>query len=181
MKSKIVIGITGTPGTGKTTLAKKLRDLLAHKLKNQDWKVILISQRKLLNLTKSVIGYDESRKVKIVDEHKMRKAFTSYIKNLRDKVIVIVDSHLSHELFPDLCIVTKCDLSELKNRLKKRKYVDKKIEENLQAEIFDVCMQESLEKGIKSYYFWTSKKRIPIGLEITLRELVKEVLSMIKR
>ena len=63
--------------------------------------------------------------------------------------------------YVDLCIVTKCNLKELERRLKKRKYNKEKIKENLDAEIFDVCLNEAKEskydiiavditKGIKS-------------------------------
>ena len=61
---------------------------------------------------------------------------------------MIIDSHLSHYLprkYVDLCIVTKCDIKELNKRLKKKKYNKSKIQENLQAEIFDICLNEARE------------------------------------
>ena len=60
----------------------------------------------------------------------------------------MIDSHLSHFLpskYVDKCYVTKCNLKELEKRLKKRKYSKKKIRENLDAEIFDVCFEEAKE------------------------------------
>ena len=73
---------------------------------------------------------------------------------------MIIDSHLSHYLpkkYVDLCIVTKCGISELNKRLKKRKYSKAKIKENLQAEIFDVCRQEALKNKHKVITVDTAK------------------------
>ena len=42
-------------------------------------------------------------------------------------------------------MVTKCDIGELNKRLKKRKYSQAKIRENLQAEIFNICYNEAFE------------------------------------
>ena len=62
---------------------------------------------------------------------------------------LIIDSHLSHYIpqkYIDLCVVCKCEISELKKRLKERGYKDKKIRDNLDAEIFDVCLTEAQEQ-----------------------------------
>ena len=64
----------------------------------------------------------------------------------------MIDSHLSHYIDPeyvDICFVTKCNLNELKDRLLKRHYNKHKIEENIEAEVFDVCYYEALEEGHK--------------------------------
>jgi len=57
-----------------------------------------------------------------------------------------------------LCIVTKCDLKKLESRLKKRKYSQSKIRENLDAEIFDVCLNEAKENGHKIMVVDTTKR-----------------------
>lgn len=50
----------------------------------------------------------------------------------------------------DMCIVLTCsDLKVLQQRLKKRKYSPQKIRENLDAEIFQVCLVEARERGQK--------------------------------
>jgi adenylate kinase len=49
--------------------------------------------------------------------------------------------------YVDLCIVTKCGLKTLEKRLKKRGYKKQKIRENLDCEIFDICLNEAKEKG----------------------------------
>ena len=57
----------------------------------------------------------------------------------------------------DLCIITTCELSELKKRLTARKYSDKKIEENMQAEIMEVIKGECEEKGYPIVIINTSR------------------------
>ena len=66
---------------------------------------------------------------------------------------IIIDSHISH-LLPkkevDICIIITCsDLKKLERRLKKRGYSKQKIRENLDAEIFQVCLMEAKERKLK--------------------------------
>ena len=130
--------VTGTPGTGKTTFAKKLA-----KEKRYEY----IDLNELARMADAIEGKDPNRDAFIVNEKKLMKALSAAIKkNPR----VVVDGHFSHELSPKLvekCYVTKCDLKELKKRLEARGYSAAKVKENLDAEIFDTCRIEALEAG----------------------------------
>ncbi len=133
-----VICVSGCVGTGKTTLAKKLSKALGYEYVNV---TRLIKKNELSD------GYDEENKCEIVDVKKLNKFLVELIK--KSKKGLIIDSHLSHYLpkkYVDLCIVTVCDIKVLKNRLKKRGYNVKKIKDNLEAEIFEVCLTEAKEK-----------------------------------
>lgn len=163
------ITVTGTPGTGKTTVAKGLA-------KRLDFKYIdantIIKKHKLSE------GYDKKRKSRIIDIKKLNKALIKEISMLKnDKGNkagcngIVIDSHLSHYLpkrYVDLCIVTRCNLKELKRRLKKRKYNQNKVRENMDAEIFDVCLAEAREKGHKTIESDTTK-----GIKQKLNKLIK--------
>jgi adenylate kinase len=141
--------ITGSVATGKTTLAKKLA-----KEKN----LIYIDVTKLIKENKLSEGFDKKRDCEIIDIEKLNKVLIDKIKSSKKQLII--DSHLSHYLpkkYVEKCIVCKCNLKELKKRLKKRKYSKEKIEENLQAEIFDVCLNEAKEKGHKIIIIETNK------------------------
>ena len=75
----------------------------------------------------------------------------------------MIDSHLSHYLPPkyvSLCIVTKCELKNLEKRLKKRGYVQTKIRENLDCEIFDICLNEAKENKHKIKIVDTTKMKL---------------------
>ena len=145
-----VIIVTGTPGTGKTELAKAL----AAKLNYDYFDVKMFIANK-----KFYTGYDKKRQTYIVDENKLVKAMLKVIKGRN----MVIDSHLAHELpakYVDLCIVTKCEIKTLRQRLKKRGYSEEKIKENIDAEIFDICLNEAYEAGHKLLVVDTSKRTI---------------------
>ena len=144
-----VIIVTGTPGTGKTTLAKRIA-------KERNYRYVDVN--KVVKEHSLSEGYDRKRKTKIVDEKRLAKALEGLIiafrKEKKGKKTeyrgLVIDSHLSHYINPkyvDLCIVTKCSLKELEKRLRKKKYNKAKVEENIQSEIFDICYNEAVERG----------------------------------
>ena len=146
---KIII-VTGSVGTGKTALAKKLAKYLKYKY---------IDVNKVVEGHRLAIGYDRKRKSKIVDVRRLAKVLINLIIKSRESLII--DSHLSHYIpkkYVDLCIVTKCSLKNLKKRLKKKKYHQAKIKENLQVEIFDSILVEALERKHKVISVETDKK-----------------------
>ncbi|HLD10600.1 MAG TPA: AAA family ATPase [Candidatus Nanoarchaeia archaeon] len=136
-----VIAITGIPGTGKTYLAKKIAKHFNYQY---------INVKKLLKKNNLLINYDFKAKTYNVDVKKMNKLLIALIKKSKNNLVI--DSHLAHYLpkkYVNLCIVCKCDLKELKKRLVKRGYSKQKIRENLDAEIFDVCYIEAVERKHK--------------------------------
>lgn len=144
-----VICVSGTPCTGKTTLARKL---------SKQFNYEYIDVNKLIKDNKLNEKYDRKKRCYIVDVKKLNKLL---IKLINAKENLVIDSHLSHYLskkYVDLCIITKCDLKVLEKRLKKRKYNKSKIRENLDCEIFDVCLNEAKERKHKIFEVDTSKK-----------------------
>lgn len=140
-----MIIITGTPGTGKTTLAKSLAKKIGF-----DY----VDLNEFARSNNFVVGYDELRDCDIIDE-----------ENLSEKIIhlpkdSIIDSHMSHFIdssLIDKCIVTKCNLAELKKRLEARGYSSEKVRENLDSEIFDTCRIEAEEEGYNPIIVWTDQ------------------------
>src|SRR3989338_176037 len=111
-----LIAVTGTPGTGKSTIAKKLSLLLDYAYLNGS---------ELVKSARLAEKYDKRRKTAVVDA----SLFTHAVLKVRDSEAkkgpkgLIVDSHLSHFLPPkavSACIVLTCRLPELGRRLSKR-------------------------------------------------------------
>lgn len=144
----MIIVVSGVPGTGKTTIARAL----AKKLKFR-----YLDVNKVIKKYHLSEGYDKLRKTHIIDIKKLNKAL---IKEIKDSDDLVIDSHLAHCLpkrYVDLCIITHCKLKTLEGRLKKRRYHKLKIRENLDSEIFDVCLSEAKEAGHKILEIDTSK------------------------
>ena len=158
--------VTGSVGSGKTTLSK----ILSKKL-NYEY----IDVNKIINKYNLPEGYDKKRKTKIIDIKKLNKYLIMEINKNKTKKYngIIIDSHLSHYLpkkYVDLCIVAKCDLKILEKRLKNRKYTEEKIRENLDTEIFDICLEEAKVKKHKVKVVDTTKE-IKINRKIKLLKI----------
>jgi adenylate kinase len=132
-----VICVSGSVGSGKTTLSKKLAKSL---------KFEYVDVTKEIKKNRLSGGYDKVRKCEIVDEKKLIKFLVEKIKKGKNLVIDSIFAHLIPKKYVNLCIVTTCELSELKKRLKKRKYSLSKIKDNLEVEIFDSFLIEAKEK-----------------------------------
>ncbi|EDO17063.1 hypothetical protein Kpol_530p33 [Vanderwaltozyma polyspora DSM 70294] len=128
--------ITGTPGCGKSTSCELLQRRLS------DYKYYNISD--FAKEHDCYEGYDEDRKSHIVDEDKLLDELEPLLREGGS----IVDWHVN-DVFPerliDLVVVLRCDNSILYDRLHARKYHDSKIQENLDAEIMGVVLQDAQE------------------------------------
>lgn len=139
----MIILITGTPGTGKTAVAK----ILSKKI---DAKLIQIGA-----IEGIYIGVDEERGSKIVDMEKLSN-------KIGDMIVgdMVIEGHLSHLLpFGDIVIVLRSDPMELKKRLESKGFDEEKVQENLEAEALDVCLIESLERHENVYEIDTTKRK----------------------
>lgn len=148
----MIIIVTGTPGTGKTTLSKKLSAIL-----NFNY----VDVNDIIDKYSLSEGFDEESNSKIIDVEKLSDKLKMIIKSSTENLII--DSHLSHYIdssFIDLCIVAKCELKALKQRLESRGYSEAKVRENLDSEIFDICFVEASENNHNIIIFDTSKDNI---------------------
>ncbi|EPT04211.1 hypothetical protein FOMPIDRAFT_1021921 [Fomitopsis schrenkii] len=129
-----VIVITGTPGTGKTTHAQLLVDESPVLLKH-------INVGELVKEKGLYEEYDEDWQSYTVDEDKL----LDELEPIASSGGVILDWHTS-DIFPerwvDLVVVLRCDHSQLWERLEKRGYPLNKIQENNEAEIMEVVLDE---------------------------------------
>ncbi len=155
--------ITGTPGVGKSALAKAL----AKKLHCQRLNLHRHYKNISSGYNKKKCSYDiELKRLIALVRKKMREMQNSEKKIAQKKNnLLILDSHISHHLprkMVALCIVLTCsDLKKLRKRLQSRHYRKSKVEENLQAELFQVCRMEAREMGHKVMEFDVCKTPFP--------------------
>ncbi len=159
--SFITLLVTGTPGTGKTVLSEKLSLLLGYAYSDVN------SFVKKAHIYSS---YDRKRRCYVVDEAKLasslikvrEKALEAFKASKTAQKGIIFDSHLSHFLpkkYADLCLVARCSLKQLQQRLQERGYSAAKVRENLDAEIFEVCLSEARELGHRIVVFDTTSAK----------------------
>ena len=130
--------ITGTPCTGKTTLASKLNGRL-------------IKINDLAINHDFVLGIDENKGYKVIDIDKLSAYVDELIKDCDE--LLIFEGHLSHLCDgADKVIVLRVDPDILKTRLEARDYSDAKIRENLEAEALGVWSAEAYEKYSDKVY-----------------------------
>jgi len=126
------IFITGTPCTGKTTVASKLNG-----------RVIKIND--LARSHGFIMGVDEEKGYQIIDIEKLSGYVDELIKDCDE--LLIFEGHVSHLLDgADKVIVLRANPEILEERLKARNYPSSKIHENLEAEALGVCSAEAYEK-----------------------------------
>ena len=133
------ICITGTPGTGKTSLAKELcrrvEALLYVDLGHE------IKTRKLFS------EWDDEFDASILDEDKVLQFLNSLVLS-RPQGGIVVDFHSVGFLPSDSfagAVVLRADTNVLWDRLAARGYSEAKVKENVESEIFQTSLEEAAE------------------------------------
>jgi len=129
----MIIAITGTPGTGKTTVASILKK-----------KGFIVVDLKQVAFDKNFIsGIDKVRNSSIVDIKKLDR----YIKKkFFGENIVFVEGHIAHLLnCIDKIIILRLHPLKLKEILANRDWKKDKIRENIEAEILDIILCEAVD------------------------------------
>ena len=152
----MIVAITGTPGTGKSTVSKQLR--------GKGYQVLDLNQI-VLN-EKLITGYDKVRDTSEVDLERLNKYLIKYLKiptkkkankkspgiskknsKISLEALVFLEGHIAHLLdILDIILVLRCHPTQLRQRLKDKAWSDSKLRENLEAEALDVISIESVEK-----------------------------------
>jgi adenylate kinase len=120
------VALTGTPGTGKTTVAEQLEIHLG---------IVHLNQR--IEAEGLMTGVDAERGSWIADLEAVRDRFGE----LED---VVIESHLAHRLDVDRVIVLRCAPDQLEQRLRDRGEPAAKAAENADAEALDLVLSEAV-------------------------------------
>jgi adenylate kinase len=122
----MMCGITGTPGSGKSSAADELA--------RRGHPVV----RLLGTVQPYALGRDTGRDTLVIDEERWAREFIP--------VEGFVEGHLAHLLPCDRVVVLRCRPDRLLARLRARGYGEEKCLENAEAEALDVCLIEALER-----------------------------------
>jgi len=141
---KVVI-FSGTPGTGKTVITRKVSEKIGAK-------AISLSEFAVKN--NLILSFDSKRDTYVIDEDKIVPEIINLIEKSRNQGIsnLIIEGHLTDiipEEYIDLVIVLRCDPDILYKRLKSRGYSKEKVVENVQSEILGNCANFFVEKEMK--------------------------------
>ena len=134
-----IIILTGTPGTGKTSLSELVCKELGCKL---------FKTNKFIVDNEFFDEWDEDRDTPIINYEKIKEFFLNFINQLPENAKVIVEGHyfdFIHRKLVNKIIILRSYPSILKDRLENRGYTPSKIDENVQAEILGNIMGLILE------------------------------------
>ena len=135
---KKIILVTGTPCVGKTSVSRKL----AAKLN-----ALHIDLAELVKREKLYSEIDTERNSLIADLDKVSQKIKKIIQKAKSDVII--DGHYAvHVVAPEVVnfvFVLRKDPRKLKTLMEERGYPSRKLWENLEAEILDVCLSEAIE------------------------------------
>lgn len=124
----MLVAITGTPGTGKSTTCTVLS--------SRGYAVIDLDD--LARREGLVVGRDPVRGTDEIDVDALRERIRVPAK------IAFLKSHYSHFMDVNLALVLRCRPSVLRVRLEARGWPAEKVRENVEAEAIDVITQEAV-------------------------------------
>ncbi|HKL97497.1 MAG TPA: adenylate kinase family protein [Methanocorpusculum sp.] len=149
-----MIGITGTPGCGKTSIAELLR--------SNGYQVLDLKT----TVAPFVLEHDDASDSDVVDVDAWADAFP-YTDGF-------VEGTFAHYLPCDKIIILRCRPDVLRERLAPRGYSEEKVRENLEAEALDVILIETVD-------VFASEQIYEIDTTSTDREsVVRSIISFVE-
>ena len=161
-----IVAISGTPGTGKTTVSRIVASGIGAKLVSLSCFIIKSGVAE---------GYDRRMRAHIVDPMKLRKGLRKELSGHGKEQAIVLEGHLSHLMGADVTFVLRLDPPELKRRLEKRGYTKAKVRENVQSEVLDVIYAEALERS--------TSRRVVVQINVsamTPQQAAKRILNTLR-
>ena len=162
-ETSLKLYITGVPGTGKTSVAKRLSELL-------NLKYIEINDFVLEK--KVFLGYDIDRGSLIIDDELLIPILNSAVEN--SNRICLSGDMLALNRYFNYIIILHCKIDILRKRLAKRGYKKIKIESNIETEIMNILYYDAVE-------FFPNIPIIEINNDInSVEETCEKIISIIR-
>ena len=158
----MLIGLTGTPGTGKTSVCNLLKERYGYRV---------IHLNDLIREENLYSEVDEVRDTLVVDMDEVSARVFQLVDVNNSNEVTILDSHMSHYI-ADIVIILRTSPDKLRKRLSHRDYSEAKISENVEAEALDVILVESVEWCDKVFEINTTDAEVD--------EIVADVDAIIK-
>jgi len=129
------VAVTGTPGTGKTTVTEHL---------DTDLDVIHLNEH--IKVGGLDAGIDEDRNSVVAD-------FDAVADFLDGRTDVLFESHLAHNVAADRVVVLRAHPETVVDRLTERGESAASVQENAESEALDVILSEAVERhGTENVY-----------------------------
>lgn len=168
----MIIALTGTPGTGKTTVCEFIKEHSKYREKYR-----IIDLHNLILDEKIYTGRDEIRDTYIADMERLKTRVDEVIGQTPEGIDTILEGHISHYLPSDVIIVLRVSPVALRKRLgKRREYSYAKVKENSDAEALDVILVESVETGKRVFEINTTDMNL-----ISVVKSVVEIIESVKK
>ncbi len=135
---KRVLVLTGTPGVGKSSVAR----ILASRLKG-----VHINLSELVMSKGLDCGSDRQRETLIADTQKVSKRVGEIVA--QSDGFIVVEGHFAMDVMKAenafLVLVLRRNPDELRRVLRERGFRESKVVENVAAEILDICLSDAVE------------------------------------
>lgn len=178
----MIIAISGSVGSGKTSFSKFLQSKLNEKFEKETFTVLKERKYDLIHLNEKAVNYkvEDVKELQTFDFDidKLVADFNNFLKENRNKNLII-EGHFAHFLNPELIdflFVINRDLKELRETYTQRSYNEQKIKDNLEVESFNLCFYEALEEG-----FEEEKQVFCIDNNSNFDDLYKTVSNLIEK
>ncbi|XP_015594523.1 adenylate kinase isoenzyme 6 [Cephus cinctus] len=127
--------VTGTPGVGKSTMCRIVAERTG---------LTWLDVSKLAIDNKCLEEFDEEYQCPVLDEDKLLDGMESLMSK-GGKIVDYYGSDLFPERWFDIVFVLRTDNTILYDRLTARGYTGKKLEDNINCEIFQTALEEAKE------------------------------------
>ena len=161
------IAITGTPGVGKTALAKKLGTALGFKVLNE----------KEFAIGKGIGKFDAEENELVVPLGKLERELNRTLAKEQD---IIIEGHLLCEIKTDVdaMVLITCEPERLAARLEARGYSEVKVQDNVFCEGIEYCKKHVYRNYPKRKVVVVENSK---GIKETLYDIVVNLRKLMER